>query len=147
MGWVLTKLWSPWSFGHTAKCIKSELKKVNLQHWPLSVRDLNHTPQYLKYPIPYQYSDTGWMYPRSTTVSVSPPVLPLYLYACVSFRIGRVKILMFTSFCQFGLGVAVAFSGNYYVFVVLRFLLAMVSSVCRTNVCALPTFCTHCSCL
>uniref|UniRef100_A0A7N6FDV3 Major facilitator superfamily (MFS) profile domain-containing protein n=1 Tax=Anabas testudineus TaxID=64144 RepID=A0A7N6FDV3_ANATE len=43
-------------------------------------------------------------------------------------RIGRVKILMFTSFCQFGLGVAVAFSGNYYVFVVLRFLLAMASS-------------------
>lgn len=33
---------------------------------------------------------------------------------------------MFTSLCQFGLGVAVAFSGNYYCFVVLRFLLAMV---------------------
>uniref|UniRef100_A0A3Q0RHD9 Solute carrier family 22 member 16 n=1 Tax=Amphilophus citrinellus TaxID=61819 RepID=A0A3Q0RHD9_AMPCI len=43
-------------------------------------------------------------------------------------RVGRVKILMFTSVCQFGLGVAVAFSGNYYFFVVLRFLLAMVSS-------------------
>lgn len=37
---------------------------------------------------------------------------------------------MFTSLGQFGLGVAVAFSGNYYFFVVLRFLLAMVSSVC-----------------
>ncbi|MEQ2298640.1 hypothetical protein AMECASPLE_007426 [Ameca splendens] len=35
---------------------------------------------------------------------------------------------MFTSLCQFGLGVAVAFSLNYYFFVVLRFLLAMVSS-------------------
>ncbi|XP_076612314.1 solute carrier family 22 member 16 [Chaetodon auriga] len=43
-------------------------------------------------------------------------------------RVGRVKILMFTSLCQFGLGVSVAFSGNYYFFVVLRFLLAMVSS-------------------
>uniref|UniRef100_A0A8C6SW78 Solute carrier family 22 member 16 n=1 Tax=Neogobius melanostomus TaxID=47308 RepID=A0A8C6SW78_9GOBI len=43
-------------------------------------------------------------------------------------RIGRVKIMMFTSLCQFGLGVAVAFSPNYYVFVVLRFILAMVSS-------------------
>lgn len=37
---------------------------------------------------------------------------------------------MFTSLCQFGLGVAVAFSGNYYFFVVLRFLLAMVSLAC-----------------
>lgn len=35
---------------------------------------------------------------------------------------------MFTSVCQFGLGVAVAFSWNYYIFVVLRFLLAMVSA-------------------
>lgn len=61
----------------------------------------------------------------------------LYLMHCLlehvhslSTRVGRVKILMFTSLCQFGLGVAVAFSGNYYFFVVLRFLLAMVSSVC-----------------
>ncbi|XP_034436257.1 solute carrier family 22 member 16 [Hippoglossus hippoglossus] len=43
-------------------------------------------------------------------------------------RVGRVKILMCTSICQFGFGVAVAFSGNYYFFMVLRFLLAMVSS-------------------
>lgn len=39
------------------------------------------------------------------------------------------KILMLTSVCQFGFGVAVAFSGNYYFFVVLRFLLAMVGTV------------------
>lgn len=37
------------------------------------------------------------------------------------------KIMRFSSLCQFVLGVAVAFSGNYYVFLVLRFLLAMVS--------------------
>uniref|UniRef100_A0A8C6LER0 Solute carrier family 22 member 16 n=1 Tax=Nothobranchius furzeri TaxID=105023 RepID=A0A8C6LER0_NOTFU len=43
-------------------------------------------------------------------------------------RVGRVRILMFTSLCQFGLGVSVAFSLNYFFFVVLRFLLAMVSS-------------------
>lgn len=43
-------------------------------------------------------------------------------------RVGRVRIMMLTSLCQFVLGVAVAFSGNYYFFVVLRFLLAMVSS-------------------
>ncbi|KAE8286843.1 Solute carrier family 22 member 16 Carnitine transporter 2 [Larimichthys crocea] len=50
------------------------------------------------------------------------------LFGDLADRVGRVKILMFTSLCQFGLGVAVAFSGNYYFFVVLRFLLAMVSS-------------------
>ncbi|MED6245469.1 hypothetical protein ATANTOWER_003650 [Ataeniobius toweri] len=50
------------------------------------------------------------------------------LFGDIADRIGRVKILMFTSLCQFGLGVAVAFSLNYYFFVVLRFLLAMVSS-------------------
>ncbi|XP_012722825.2 solute carrier family 22 member 16 [Fundulus heteroclitus] len=50
------------------------------------------------------------------------------LFGDIADRIGRVRILMFTSVCQFGLGVAVAFSLNYYLFVVLRFLLAMVSS-------------------
>lgn len=51
---------------------------------------------------------------------------------CLWFlRIGRVKIMRFSSLCQFVFGVAVAFSGNYYVFVVLRFLLAMVSGVLK----------------
>lgn len=44
-------------------------------------------------------------------------------------RIGRVKIMRFSSLCQFVLGVSIAFSGNYYLFMVLRFLLAMVSEV------------------
>ncbi|KAM9840019.1 solute carrier family 22 member 16 [Aulostomus maculatus] len=43
-------------------------------------------------------------------------------------RVGRVRILMFTSLCQFGLGVCVGLAGNYYLFMVLRFLLATVSS-------------------
>ncbi|KAM6906031.1 solute carrier family 22 member 16 [Lycodopsis pacificus] len=50
------------------------------------------------------------------------------LFGDLADRVGRVKILMFTSLCQFGFGVSVAFSGNYYIFLVLRFLLAMVSS-------------------
>ncbi|XP_028996381.1 solute carrier family 22 member 16 isoform X2 [Betta splendens] len=50
------------------------------------------------------------------------------LFGDVADRLGRVRILMFTSVCQFGLGAAVAFSPNYYVFVLLRFLLAMASS-------------------
>lgn len=48
---------------------------------------------------------------------------------------------MFTSLCQFVLGVSVAFSGNYYFFVVLRFLLAMVSSVFVCTVCGCVSVC------
>ncbi|XP_072298838.1 solute carrier family 22 member 16 [Eucyclogobius newberryi] len=50
------------------------------------------------------------------------------VFGDIADRVGRVKIMMVTSLCQFVFGVAVAFSTNYYVFVVLRFLLAMVSS-------------------
>lgn len=50
------------------------------------------------------------------------------LFGDLADRVGRVRIMMFTSLSQFVLGVSVAFSGNYYIFVVLRFLLAMVSS-------------------
>lgn len=53
----------------------------------------------------------------------------MYLWFLSVCRIGRVKIMRFSSLGQFVLGVAVAFSGNYYLFVVLRFLLAMVSGV------------------
>ncbi|KAK7907789.1 hypothetical protein WMY93_016401 [Mugilogobius chulae] len=50
------------------------------------------------------------------------------VFGDIADRVGRVKIMMLTSLCQFGFGVGVAFSANYYVFIVLRFLLAMVSS-------------------
>ncbi|XP_029984635.1 solute carrier family 22 member 16 [Sphaeramia orbicularis] len=50
------------------------------------------------------------------------------VFGDIADRVGRVRILMLASLCQFGLGLCVAFSANYYLFVVLRFLLAMVSS-------------------
>ncbi|KAF0023565.1 hypothetical protein F2P81_024195 [Scophthalmus maximus] len=50
------------------------------------------------------------------------------VFGDIADRVGRVRILMITSLGQFVFGVAVAFSGNYYFFVFLRFLLAMVSS-------------------
>uniref|UniRef100_A0A8C7X9V8 Solute carrier family 22 member 16 n=1 Tax=Oryzias sinensis TaxID=183150 RepID=A0A8C7X9V8_9TELE len=50
------------------------------------------------------------------------------MFGDIADRVGRVRIMTFTSVCQFALGVSVAFSGNYYIFLVLRFLLAMVSS-------------------
>ncbi|KAM4633861.1 solute carrier family 22 member 16 isoform 1-T1 [Polymixia lowei] len=50
------------------------------------------------------------------------------VFGDIADRVGRVRILMITSMCQFAFGVFVAFTGNYYLFVVIRFLLAMVSS-------------------
>ncbi|XP_068609867.1 solute carrier family 22 member 16 [Brachionichthys hirsutus] len=50
------------------------------------------------------------------------------VFGALADRVGRVKIMMFTSLSQFLLGVSVALFGNYYIFVVLRFFLAMVSS-------------------
>ncbi|KAJ8355687.1 hypothetical protein SKAU_G00184810 [Synaphobranchus kaupii] len=50
------------------------------------------------------------------------------LFGDIADRVGRRPILMTTSMCQFAFGVGVAFAGNYYAFMVLRFLLAMVSS-------------------
>ncbi|XP_056437924.1 solute carrier family 22 member 16-like [Gadus chalcogrammus] len=50
------------------------------------------------------------------------------VFGDIADRVGRVKILMVTSSCQFVLGVLVAFSPNYYWFLAIRFVLAMVSS-------------------
>lgn len=50
------------------------------------------------------------------------------VFGDIADRVGRKPILMATSMCQFIFGIIVAFSGNYYFFVVMRFLLAMVSS-------------------
>ncbi|XP_051952045.1 solute carrier family 22 member 16-like [Xyrauchen texanus] len=50
------------------------------------------------------------------------------VFGDIADRIGRRPILMATSLCQFTFGIIVAFTGNYYLFVVMRFLLATVSS-------------------
>ncbi|XP_048858288.1 solute carrier family 22 member 16 isoform X1 [Brienomyrus brachyistius] len=50
------------------------------------------------------------------------------VFGDIADRLGRRPILMLTSLCQFAFGVGVAFTGDYYTFVVIRFLLAMVSS-------------------
>ncbi|TSL47607.1 Solute carrier family 22 member 16 [Bagarius yarrelli] len=50
------------------------------------------------------------------------------LFGDIADRVGRRPILMATSVCQFAFGISVAFTGNYYIFMVMRFLLAMVSS-------------------
>ncbi|XP_030628520.1 solute carrier family 22 member 16 [Chanos chanos] len=50
------------------------------------------------------------------------------VFGDIADRVGRRRVLMFTSLCQFTFGITVAFTGNYYFFVIMRFLLAMVSS-------------------
>ncbi|XP_067098548.1 solute carrier family 22 member 16 [Osmerus mordax] len=50
------------------------------------------------------------------------------VFGDIADRVGRKRILQFTSLGQFIFGVCVAFTGNYYFFIVVRFFLAMVSS-------------------
>ncbi|XP_055042550.2 solute carrier family 22 member 16 isoform X1 [Misgurnus anguillicaudatus] len=50
------------------------------------------------------------------------------IFGDIADRIGRRPILIATSLCQFTFGIIVAFTGNYYLFLAIRFLLAMVSS-------------------
>ncbi|KAI5608498.1 solute carrier family 22 member 16, partial [Silurus asotus] len=47
------------------------------------------------------------------------------LFGDMADRIGRRPILIATSVCQFVFGITVAFTGNYYIFILMRFLLAM----------------------
>ncbi|TKS76141.1 Solute carrier family 22 member 16 [Collichthys lucidus] len=72
--------------------------------------------------------EKGWLAKLCQPTFMLGVLIGALVFGDLADRVGRVKILMFTSLCQFGFGVAVAFSGNYYFFVVLRFLLAMVSS-------------------
>lgn len=48
------------------------------------------------------------------------------LLSAVICRLGRQRVIWFTSTGQFAFGIAVAFTFDYYSFVIVRFLLAMV---------------------
>lgn len=53
-------------------------------------------------------------------------VLVLNFITAVICRLGRQRVIWFTSAGQFLFGIAVAFTYDYYSFVIVRFLLAMV---------------------
>nr|XP_057913359.1 solute carrier family 22 member 16 [Doryrhamphus excisus]XP_057913360.1 solute carrier family 22 member 16 [Doryrhamphus excisus]XP_057913361.1 solute carrier family 22 member 16 [Doryrhamphus excisus]XP_057913362.1 solute carrier family 22 member 16 [Doryrhamphus excisus] len=72
--------------------------------------------------------DRAWLAKLCQPTFMLGVLVGALVFGDIADRVGRVKILMFTSFCQFALGVCVAFSKNYYYFVALRFLLAMASS-------------------
>ncbi|XP_057678595.1 solute carrier family 22 member 16 [Corythoichthys intestinalis] len=72
--------------------------------------------------------DRAWLAKLCQPIFMLGVLVGALVFGDIADRVGRVKILMFTSVCQFGLGVSVAFSPNYYYFMVFRFLLAMASS-------------------
>ncbi|XP_061900613.1 solute carrier family 22 member 16 [Entelurus aequoreus] len=72
--------------------------------------------------------DRAWLAKLCQPTFMLGVLVGALVFGDIADRVGRVKILMFTSVCQFALGVFVAFSKNYYFFVALRFLLAMASS-------------------
>ncbi|CAL8317107.1 unnamed protein product [Merluccius merluccius] len=72
--------------------------------------------------------EAEWMAKMCQPMFMLGVLIGALIFGDIADRIGRVKILMFTSSCQFIFGVMVAFTGNYYWFAAVRFLLAMVSS-------------------
>ncbi|XP_076128489.1 solute carrier family 22 member 16 [Alosa pseudoharengus] len=72
--------------------------------------------------------ENAWLAKLTQPTFMLGVLIGALLFGDVADRVGRKPILMATSLCQFMFGVAVAFSGNYYLFVTMRFLLAMVSS-------------------
>ncbi|TNM94693.1 hypothetical protein fugu_017452 [Takifugu bimaculatus] len=72
--------------------------------------------------------DREWLAKLCQPTFMAGVLIGAVVFGDLADRIGRVKIMRFSSLCQFVLGVSIAFSGSYYVFMVLRFLLAMVSS-------------------
>ncbi|XP_064196530.1 solute carrier family 22 member 16 [Anguilla rostrata] len=79
-------------------------------------------------------TDWGLVCEREWLAKLCQPVFMMgvlvgaVIFGDVADRVGRRPILMLTSLCQFVFGVSVGLTGNYYAFMILRFLLAMVSS-------------------
>uniref|UniRef100_A0AAR2KMS2 Major facilitator superfamily (MFS) profile domain-containing protein n=1 Tax=Pygocentrus nattereri TaxID=42514 RepID=A0AAR2KMS2_PYGNA len=69
-----------------------------------------------------------WLAKLSQPTFMLGVLIGALVFGDIADRVGRRPILMATSMCQFVFGITVAFTGNYYLFVVMRFLLAMVSS-------------------
>ncbi|XP_041334066.1 solute carrier family 22 member 16 isoform X1 [Pyrgilauda ruficollis] len=92
----------------------------------------------------FLYDDTKW---KSTVVTqwdlvcdrewLAKLIQPMFMlgvligaviFGDIADRLGRQRVIWFTSAGQFVFGIAVAFTFDYYSFVIVRFLLAMVSS-------------------
>ncbi|KAG9282511.1 solute carrier family 22 member 16 [Astyanax mexicanus] len=72
--------------------------------------------------------DKEWLAKLSQPTFMLGVLIGALVFGDIADRVGRRPVLMATSLCQFAFGIIVAFTGNYYFFVAVRFLLAMVSS-------------------
>ncbi|XP_028653432.1 solute carrier family 22 member 16 isoform X2 [Erpetoichthys calabaricus] len=72
--------------------------------------------------------DNEWLAKLTQPTFMLGVLIGALIFGDVADRVGRRPMLIFTSVCQYVLGICVAFSFNYYIFIVLRFLLAMVCS-------------------
>ncbi|XP_028823815.1 solute carrier family 22 member 16-like [Denticeps clupeoides] len=72
--------------------------------------------------------DREWLAKLTQPTFMLGVLIGAVLFGDIADRVGRKPVLMGTSACQLVFGVGVAFTGNYYLFAVMRFLLALVSS-------------------
>ncbi|XP_039603860.1 solute carrier family 22 member 16 [Polypterus senegalus] len=72
--------------------------------------------------------DNEWLAKLTQPTFMLGVLIGALIFGDAADRVGRRPMLIFTSVCQYVLGICVAFSFNYYIFIVLRFLLAMVCS-------------------
>ncbi|XP_069582238.1 solute carrier family 22 member 16 [Ranitomeya imitator] len=72
--------------------------------------------------------DHEWLAKLAQPIFMVGVLIGAVAFGDIADRVGRRPIMWFTSSCQFIFGVAVAFTFNYYSFVIVRFFLAMASS-------------------
>ncbi|XP_044147569.1 solute carrier family 22 member 16 isoform X1 [Bufo gargarizans] len=72
--------------------------------------------------------DHEWLAKLTQPTFMLGVLIGAVVFGDIADRVGRRPIMWITSSCQFIFGVAVAFTFNYYSFVITRFILAMVSS-------------------
>ncbi|GCC28191.1 hypothetical protein chiPu_0006619 [Chiloscyllium punctatum] len=72
--------------------------------------------------------DREWLAKLTQPIFMFGVLLGAVVFGDIADRLGRRYILWFTSTAQFVFGIGVAFTNDYYSFIVVRFLLALVSS-------------------
>ncbi|XP_078256022.1 solute carrier family 22 member 16, partial [Rhinoraja longicauda] len=72
--------------------------------------------------------DRAWLAQLTQPIFMLGVLLGAVAFGDIADRLGRRSILWFTSVSQFVFGVAVAFTNDYYSFIIVRFLLALVAS-------------------
>uniref|UniRef100_UPI00398EE024 solute carrier family 22 member 16 isoform X2 n=1 Tax=Pristiophorus japonicus TaxID=55135 RepID=UPI00398EE024 len=91
----------------------------------------NYDPSHIESSIVTEWDlvcDREWLAKLTQPIFMLGVLLGAVVFGDIADRLGRRSILWFTSTAQFVFGVAVAFTYDYYSFIIVRFLLALVSS-------------------